>query len=179
MKLTDVARASLNELASDYEDWLLRHGLVPWHKNSMEAKEVFVVRLDSPNYKDDWVYESCVHLLKQQSKFDRWLLSDNSVVMANCLIILIRRTMKMLAGQLQSQADRFEQTGGFREKLTQIRTEAIAKNENAPVCPKCNRPMTLRKAREGKNAGKEFWGCTGYPECTGVRKVDENRKEKE
>jgi hypothetical protein len=29
MKLTDVARASLNELASDYEDWLLKQGLVP------------------------------------------------------------------------------------------------------------------------------------------------------
>jgi len=39
MKLTDVARASLNELASDYEDWLLRQGLVPWQKNSDEASQ--------------------------------------------------------------------------------------------------------------------------------------------
>jgi four helix bundle suffix protein len=179
MKLTDVAKASLNELVSDYEDWLLRQGLVPWHKNSQEAQEVFAIRLDRPDYKDDWVYESSVHLLKQQSKFDRWLLSNDSIVMANCLIILIRRTMKMLAGQLQSQADRFEQTGGFREKLTQIRTEARAKDENAPACPKCNKPMTRRKAREGRNAGKEFWGCTSYPECNGVRKVEEPKNEKE
>ncbi|MDR3047320.1 MAG: hypothetical protein LBU51_06880 [Bacteroidales bacterium] len=24
----------------------------------------------------------------------------------------------------------------------------------------------------GRNAGKEFWGCTGYPECKGVREVE-------
>ena len=174
MKLTDVARASLNELVSDYEDWLLRQRLVPWHKNSDEAKEVFNVRLDRTDYNDDWVYESCRHVLKQQSKFDRWLLSDNPEIVANCLIILIRRTIKMLAGQLQSQANKFEQTGGFREQLTHMRIEAKAKNENAPSCPNCGKPMTLRKASKGQNAGKEFWGCTGYPDCRGVRKSEEN-----
>jgi four helix bundle suffix protein len=172
MKLTDVARASLNELASDYEDWLLRKGLLPWHKNSEEAKAVFAVWLDKPEYKDDWVYESCAHLLKQQSKFDQWLLSNDSVIMANCQIILIRRTIKMLAGQLQAQVNNFEQTGGFREKLTQLRTEARAKNANAPACPNCGKPMMLRKAGTGKNAGKEFWGCAGYPECKVVVNVE-------
>jgi four helix bundle suffix protein len=172
MKLTDVARASLNELISDYEDWLLRQKLVPWHKNSEEAKTVFAVRLDRPDYRDDWVYESCIHLLNQQHKFDHWLLSDDSVTVANCLIILIRRTLKMLAGQLQTQVETFEQKGGFREKLTQIRVEARAKNENAPACPNCGKPMTIRKAATGKNAGREFWGCTGYPECTGIRNVE-------
>jgi four helix bundle suffix protein len=174
MKLTDVARASLNELVSDYEDWLLRQGLVPWHKDSEEAKEVFAVWLDKPDYQNDWVYESCVHLLKQQSKFDRWLLSDDSITVANCLIILIRRTIKMLAGQLQTQVNVFEQTGGFREKLTEIRVEARAKQQNAPTCPTCGKPMTLRKATTGRNAGKEFWGCTGYPECKGVKNVEGN-----
>ncbi|MDR3286165.1 MAG: four helix bundle suffix domain-containing protein [Prevotellaceae bacterium] len=172
MKLTDVARASLNELVSDYEDWLLRQGLVPWHKNSEEAKAVFAVWLNKPDYKDDWVYESCVHLLKQQSRFDKWLHSDDSVTVANCLIILIRRSIKMLAGQLQTQVETFEQKGGFREQLTQMRTAAKAKNENAPACPICGKPMTLRKATTGKNAGNKFWGCTGYPECMGIKNID-------
>jgi four helix bundle suffix protein len=132
MKLTDVARASLNELAGDYEDWLLKQGLVPWHKNSDEAKAVFAVWLDKPHYQDDWVHDSCVHLLRQQSKFDRWLHSDDSVVVANCLLILIRRTILMLSGQLEAQLSEFEQEGGFREKLTQIRAEARAKIGNAP-----------------------------------------------
>jgi four helix bundle suffix protein len=169
MKLTDVARASLTELGSDYEDWLLRQGFIPWHKDSKEAKEVFAVWLDKPEYQSDWVYESCAHLLKQQEKFDRWLLSDDSAIVANCLIILIRRTLKMLAGQLQAQVKSFEQKGGFREKLTQIRLETRAKNENAPACPLCGKTMIRRRANTGQNAGKEFWGCPNYPDCKGIK----------
>jgi four helix bundle suffix protein len=172
MTLTDVARASLNELSSDYEDWLLRQELVPWHKDSENAKEVFAVRLDQSDYKDDWVYDSCVHLLKQQSKFDRWLHSEDSVIVANCLIILIRRITKMLTGQLQTQMEIFEKEGGFHEKLTLIRTEAKAKNDNTPACPNCSKPMTIRKAASGKKAGKEFWGCTRYPECKGIINIE-------
>ncbi|MBM4039229.1 MAG: hypothetical protein FJ290_12015 [Planctomycetes bacterium] len=39
----------------------------------------------------------------------------------------------------------------------------------APACPQCGKPMTRRTARSGRNAGKEFWSCTGYPECKGAR----------
>jgi ssDNA-binding Zn-finger/Zn-ribbon topoisomerase 1 len=31
--------------------------------------------------------------------------------------------------------------------------------------------MTLRTAKTGKNAGKPFWGCTGYPDCKEVVRV--------
>jgi restriction system protein len=39
----------------------------------------------------------------------------------------------------------------------------------APTCPKCGAEMKKRIARQGKNAGKEFWGCIGFPKCTGTR----------
>lgn len=32
-------------------------------------------------------------------------------------------------------------------------------------CPRCNGQLVLRTARRGDNAGSEFWGCTGYPNC--------------
>jgi DNA topoisomerase-1 len=38
----------------------------------------------------------------------------------------------------------------------------------APDCPKCKKPMTLRKSKTG-----EFWGCSDYPECKGAREVRE------
>ena len=41
--------------------------------------------------------------------------------------------------------------------------------ETAPNCPVCSRLMVKRRARRGTNAGGEFWGCTGYPECKGTR----------
>jgi restriction system protein len=39
----------------------------------------------------------------------------------------------------------------------------------APGCPQCNEPMVRRTARKGSNAGNEFWGCSTYPKCRGVR----------
>ena len=38
-----------------------------------------------------------------------------------------------------------------------------------PTCPNCAKPMIKRTAKRGANAGGEFWGCTGYPACKGVR----------
>jgi restriction system protein len=38
-----------------------------------------------------------------------------------------------------------------------------------PACPTCAKPMVKRLAKRGANAGGEFWGCTGYPACKGVR----------
>ena len=37
-----------------------------------------------------------------------------------------------------------------------------------PACPKCGLEMKKRVARQGNNAGKEFWGCSGYPKCNGI-----------
>ena len=33
------------------------------------------------------------------------------------------------------------------------------------LCPKCEREMILRTASKGPGAGKQFWGCSGYPRC--------------
>jgi len=49
---------------------------------------------------------------------------------------------------------------------TSIRTESAT-----PVCPKCNSEMKRRVARQGANAGKEFWGCMAYPKCNGIRQI--------
>ena len=40
MKLTDVARATLAELANDYLNWLLRNESIPWSVHSSEYQEV-------------------------------------------------------------------------------------------------------------------------------------------
>jgi four helix bundle suffix protein len=171
MKLTDVARASLCELRGDYETWLLLHGEAPWRRNSPEATAIFDLRFDKPEYSDDIAHDSSIHILTQQKKFAKWLESDDDIMVANVLIILISRTANMLSHQLQSLGDRFEETGGFREQLTSARTDARAKQEGAPECPTCGKPMHRRQAKTGKNAGQEFWGCTGYPGCKGVRKL--------
>jgi len=32
-------------------------------------------------------------------------------------------------------------------------------------CPRCGRELVPRRAHRGPQAGAEFWGCSGYPEC--------------
>jgi restriction system protein len=41
----------------------------------------------------------------------------------------------------------------------------------APACPHCRKPMVIRKARSGANAGGDFWGCASYPKCRGIRAI--------
>lgn len=173
MKLTDVARSSLAELSGDYLNWLLQQDKVPWPKNSQEARELYAIRLDKPEYGEDVFHDACAHVLKQKAKFAKWLDSGSDESMANCLLIMIARVINMLNHQLEAQGETFEQEGGFREKLSRVRVEARAKQEDAPACPDCGKPMTLRKARTGKNAGKDFWGCTGYPNCKGTLEMEE------
>lgn len=38
----------------------------------------------------------------------------------------------------------------------------------SPACPRCGAEMKKRTARQGANAGKEFWGCAAYPQCNGT-----------
>jgi restriction system protein len=38
-----------------------------------------------------------------------------------------------------------------------------------PICPQCGSGMVKRTARKGGNAGGEFWGCSKFPTCKGVR----------
>lgn len=46
---------------------------------------------------------------------------------------------------------------------------ATQSGAGAPNCPRCNAPMVGRTAKKGRDAGKEFWGCTQFPSCRGTR----------
>lgn len=42
-------------------------------------------------------------------------------------------------------------------------------SSKAPSCPRCGSLMLRRTARRGARAGRQFWGCSRYPSCTGTR----------
>lgn len=46
--------------------------------------------------------------------------------------------------------------------------QAAAVQAISPSCPKCGAEMKKRVARQGSNAGNEFWGCSAYPACKGI-----------
>lgn len=45
---------------------------------------------------------------------------------------------------------------------------AQGKADDQMICPRCGAPMKRRTAKKGTNAGKEFWGCSRYPQCKGI-----------
>jgi len=51
---------------------------------------------------------------------------------------------------------------------TQTVQPGVAANVAEPNCPKCGSGMVRRVARQGGNAGREFWGCSTYPRCNGI-----------
>ena len=40
-------------------------------------------------------------------------------------------------------------------------------------CKICDRDMKLRLAKQGKNQGNHFWGCSGFPSCKGIQDATE------
>ena len=176
MKLYDVAKASLDELAGDYRNWLLLDGELPWKDSDPDCRAVSTMSLDRADYQTDIEQSAAVHILKQQAKFSKWLDADDSFVRARALLVLCGRAIQMLTRKIEQTHADFVEAGGFAENLTKdrlaARGAAHAANKDAPVCPKCGKTMQERVAKRGVRAGKRFWSCTGYPDCNGTRPLD-------
>ena len=49
--------------------------------------------------------------------------------------------------------------------------KGVEKSEISTACPQCGANMVKRTARKGTNTGAEFWGCSKFPTCRGVRQL--------
>ena len=175
MKLTDVARASLAELANDYFNWLLLHNETPWSIKDPNHIQLSQIVPDKPDYKDDVQHLSAVHILNQKHKYDTWLNTNDSLTAARCILVLCNKLIMMLSKQIEQQLQSFTEEGGFTEALSAERLKHRAEQsaqEDAPLCPQCGKPMIKRMAKKGTNSGKPFWSCSGYPNCHGTRKIE-------
>lgn len=175
MKLTDVARASLAELANDYFNWLLLHNETPWSIKDPNHIQLSQIVPDKPDYKDDVQHLSAVHILNQKHKYDPWLNTNDSLTAARCILVLCNKLIMMLSKQIEQQLQSFTEEGGFTEALTAERLKHRAEQsaqEDAPLCPQCGKSMIKRMAKKGTNSGKPFWSCSDYPNCHGTRKIE-------
>jgi four helix bundle suffix protein len=159
IKLTNVARASLEELMRDCEDFLRHRGLPLWDKNSPRA---LAVRRKLASDESD------------QSDLSDVMKSASPEVAANSLLCLINQASYLLHRQLQRLERDFVEHGGFTERLYAVRSRARLSDSSPapPTCPLCATPMILRTARRGAQAGSRFWGCSAYPDCTGTRPLN-------
>lgn len=172
LRLVNVARASLDELLLDYEDFLRQRGLPAWGKDDPQARKVRALGKDTPTDRSDRTDQS------DATAYSTWLNHADPAVVANTLICLIHQANYLLDRQITGLEKQFIQEGGYSERLHAARLEErqrrlhptdpsdrTDRSEKIP-CPACSKPMVLRTARKGSKAGSQFWGCTGYPECT-------------
>jgi four helix bundle suffix protein len=108
IKLTGVARSSLEELLIDYRDFLRVRDLKVWPKDSKEAQ--YVRRLGQ---KPHATYET----------YREFCETRPAEVVANIAICLIHQTNYLLDQQLRRLEQDFVKQGGLRERMTRARRE--------------------------------------------------------
>jgi four helix bundle suffix protein len=142
LKLTNVARASLEELRLDYEDFLRQRGLEMWPRRDPRRQELIDRRPATADDVAEWVGK--IH----QAKSGRSGLSGRGrpgevsapsasptsstqstrpaypEIAANAALTLLAVATALLDRQLAAQAAAFEKEGGFTERLYRVRTAA-------------------------------------------------------
>ncbi|NUM52329.1 MAG: four helix bundle protein [Candidatus Hydrogenedentes bacterium] len=109
IRLTNVARASFEELLLDYRDFLRVRGHEIWEKDSRKAQHARKMGMKSPlSYED----------------FREIVETRNADIVANVAICLIFQATYLLDRQLASLGRSFLEEGGFREHMTRERLKA-------------------------------------------------------
>jgi len=112
IKLTNVARASLEELLTDYRDFLRNRGLSEWTLDHPYARRLRQLnRQPGANYKT----------------FRRGIEHPDPAICANVIIGLIKVTCFLLDRQIKRLEQDFLREGGLRERMTRARLTARAK----------------------------------------------------
>jgi four helix bundle suffix protein len=140
LKLTNVARASLEELRLDYEDYLRQRGLEAWPAGDPRRSELIARRPATADDVAAWV--RVMHdrartgpggqagQSGQDGRDEPSTKSSSSTVpsypdiAANAALTLIAVACSLLDRQLSAQAAAFEREGGFTERLYSVRSAA-------------------------------------------------------
>ncbi|HKH48797.1 MAG TPA: four helix bundle suffix domain-containing protein [Thermoanaerobaculia bacterium] len=112
IKLTSVARASLEELLADYRDFLRTRNLEEWPKD-----HAYALRLRELNQIPNATYED----------FRKGIENPDPAISANVIIGLIQVTNYLLDRQIRRLEEAFLQEGGLRERMTRARLQERAK----------------------------------------------------
>lgn len=147
LKLTNVARASLEELRLDYEDFLRQRGLSLWKRDDARRADLIAQRCTTADAVAQWVQRQHKCLSKApghqtqdgpsqpSTESTRSIMSTGSTqstfpeLAANATLVLIAVACSLLDRQLAAQAAAFEREGGFTERLYRVRKNARGRND--------------------------------------------------
>lgn len=123
LKLTNVARSSLEELRKDYEDFLRQRSLPRWE--SADARRTSLIERRCTTAEDVAAWVRGVRQATPQRSQSSGCNSPPSTypeIAANAALVLINVACGLLDRQIASQAKAFEEEGGFTERLYRMRT---------------------------------------------------------
>lgn len=136
MNLTNVARASIDELRKDYESFLEHRKLPLWAPMDPRRKELSNARCKDPDEVARWVkavWEREKDQRMQAVEGPRTARTPRTVkdrayaeLSANVGQTLCKIAMHLLDNQIDSQARTFEKEGGFSERLYKVRARKLA-----------------------------------------------------
>lgn len=142
LKLTNVARASLEELRLDYEDFLRQQRLPIWERSDARRQRLVDCRCTTADEVAAWVREEydCRQSgqgegggqsgqkkqVKQAGKIGRGIQATIPEIAANATLVLLAVACSLLDRQITSQARAFEIEGGFTERLYRMRAQKRA-----------------------------------------------------
>lgn len=183
LRLVNVARASLDELLLDYEDYLRQNGHAQWTRDSPDAAAVRLVGMNRANRFDRTDRSDQTDPSDPTDPYRPWLSNDDSAVAANAIICLIHQANYLLDRQIQALERQFVEQGGYSEQLAAARlrerkqagadrtdrSDLRPPQPSSPACPVCGGIMAVRTAKKGPRTGSQFWGCAKYPHCKGTR----------
>jgi four helix bundle suffix protein len=118
LKLTNIARASLEELKLDYEDFLRQRNKMLWAPDDPRCTGLIARRCETVEDVSTWVRE--LHERDKQSE-------TYAEIAANAARTLIVVACSLLDRQIAAQAKAFKQEGGFTERLYRVRRQARGK----------------------------------------------------
>ncbi|MBM4309078.1 MAG: four helix bundle protein [Deltaproteobacteria bacterium] len=114
LKLIGVARASLEELLIDFQDFLRQQKLPLWGKNHEQALKVRALAHEKN---------------RSYSTYKTYLEASPPEVASNAAICLIHQTNYLLDQQLRALEKEFLKEGGFTERLYRTRSQARKKEK--------------------------------------------------
>ncbi len=143
LKLTQVARASLEELKLDYEDFLRQRGLTQWVRENPLRQALIDRRCQTADEVAAWVLGVAKKSgrcgqngqlgqnaeMSTESTTSTLSTKTYPALSANAALVLLAVACSLLDRQVERLAQDFENEGGFTERLYKVRT---AKRRNQP-----------------------------------------------
>ena len=166
LRLVNVARASLEELLLDYEDFLRQRRLQRWDKNARQARLVRELgRVSNAGERDQTDRTDRTDRTGQVGVFGpyaAWLNHQDPTIVANTVLCLIHQANYLLDKQIFALERAFVHEGGYSERLATARIaqrqrsrdqqdSAGCASPRLPDCPLCGQPMVMRTGVREKN----------------------------